>query len=167
MSTIVKIIMGDITKLKVDGIVNGVNPNLIGGGTVDAAIHKAAGPNLMEELKTLGPCKTGEAKISGGHDLLAKKIIHTVPPVWIDGNSLEEEDLTACYKSALELAVRNKLKSLAFPAIGTGAFRFPLERAFKVALESIRKFTRYSEGLDEIYIVAFNQETFEMFKKHF
>lgn len=167
MSTIVKIIMGDITKLKVDAIVNGVNANLIGGGTVDAAIHKAAGPKLMEELSTLGPCKTGEAKISSGHDLLANKIIHTVPPVWIDGSSMEEEDLANCYKSSLELAVRNKIKSLAFPAIGTGAFRFPPERAFKVALESVRKFTGYSEGLDEIYLVAFDQETFELFKKHF
>jgi len=159
--------MGDITKLKVDAIVNGVKPNLTEGGTVNAAIHKAAGPKLMEELKALGPCSIGEAKISGGYDLVAKKIIHTVPPVWIDGNSLEEEDLAACFKSALELAVRNKIKTLAFPTIGTGAYRFPLDRAFKVALESIRKFTGYSEALDEIYLVAFDQETFDLLKKHF
>ena len=167
MSTIVKIIMGDITKLQVDAIVNGVNMTLLGGGAIDAAIHKAAGPKLMEDLKSLGGCKTGEAKITDGHDLLAKKIIHTVPPVWIDGNSLEEEDLINCYKNSLELAIRNKLKTVAFPAIGTGAFRFPVERAFQVALESIRKFTGYSEAIDEIFLVAFDQETFDIFKKNF
>lgn len=167
MSTIVKIIMGDITRLQVDAIVNGTNSTLLGGGAIDAAIHKAAGPKLMAELKTLGGCKTGEAKITDGHDLLAKKIIHTVPPIWIDGNSLEEEDLISCYKNSLELAIRNKLKTVAFPAIGTGTFRFPVERAFQVALESIRKFTGYTEAIDEIFLVAFDQETFEIFKKNF
>lgn len=168
MNTVVKIIIGDITKLKVDCIVNGTNSSLSGGGgAVDAAVHKAAGPGLLEELKEIGSCKTGEAKITKGYDLPAKMIIHTVTPIWIDGNSLEDEDLGNCYKNSLELAVKNKFKSVAFPILGTGAFKFPRERAFKVAIDSVRKFTGYSEGLETIYFVAFNKENFEIFKKLF
>lgn len=168
MSTVVKIIIGDITKLKVDAIVNGTNSNFSGGGgAVDAAVHKAAGPKLVEELNLIGKCKIGEAKITQAYDLPAKMIIHTVTPIWIDGNNLEGEDLANCYKNSLELAIRSNLKSLAFPILGTGAFRFPEEMAFKIAIESIRKFTTYSEALDTIFFVAFNKENFETFKKLF
>ena len=167
MSTIVKIIIGDISKLKVDCIVNDTNPSLLEGGGINDAIQKAAGPKIMEELRNLGGCKTGEAKITAGFDLPAKKVIHTVSPQWIDGNNQEAEELANCYKNSLDLAVKNKIKSIAFPAIGTNGSKFPKETAFKIAVESVRRFTDYSDELEEIYLVALDNDDFKIFKNIF
>ncbi len=140
MNDRIEIHKGDITKLKVDAIVNAANTSLLGGGGVDGAIHRAAGPELLEFNRKLGGCQTGEAKISPGFNLPAKYIIHTVGPVWNDGKNNEDKLLANCYKNSLKLAVENGIKTIAFPAISTGVYRFPLERATKIAVTEVKKF---------------------------
>ncbi len=128
---------GDITQLDVDAIVNAANRSLLGGGGVDGAIHRAAGPGLLAECRTLGGCRTGGAKITGGHALRARHVIHAVGPVWYGGNQGEDELLASCYREALRLCIEHGLRSVAFPAISTGVYAFPLERATEIAVREV------------------------------
>lgn len=133
------LVQGDITRLEVDAIVNAANPSLLGGGGVDGAIHRAAGPGLLAECRTLGGARTGEAKLTGGHGLRARHVIHAVGPVWHGGTQGEDEALASCYRSAVHLAAERGLASIAFPAISTGAYGFPVERATRIAVEEVRR----------------------------
>ena len=168
----IEVYKGDITKLKVDAIVNAANTSLLGGGGVDGAIHRAAGPELLEFNRKLGGCLTGEAKISPGFNLPANYIIHTVGPVWNGGKNdvteaVTKEDnlLASCYKNSLRLAVENKIKTIAFPAISTGGYRFPLERATKIAVGEVIKFLKKNETIEKVIFVCFDEETFQVYKK--
>ena len=165
MKNKIEIQKGDITKLEVDAIVNAANTSLLGGGGVDGAIHRAAGPELLEYNRKLGGCKTGEAKISPGFKLPAKYIIHTVGPVWNGENNNEDNLLASCYKNSLNLAVENGVKTIAFPAISTGVYRFPLERAAKIAVTEVKKFLVKNESIEKVIFVCFDEETFEFYKK--
>ncbi len=148
----IEIMQGDITKLAVDAIVNAANKTLLGGGGVDGAIHRAAGPQLLEETRTLGGCETGQAKITAGYRLPAKHVIHTVGPVWHGGERQEDALLADCYRNSLELAAARGIENIAFPAISTGVYGFPLERATDIALTETRK---YLQGNDTIRRVIF------------
>lgn len=160
----IELYKGDITKLKVDAIVNAANTSLLGGGGVDGAIHRAVGPELLKFNKKLGGCKTGEAKISPGFNLPAKFIIHTVGPVWNGGKHNEDKLLADCYINSLKLAVENKIKSMAFPAISTGIYRFPLERATKIAITEVKKFLEKNDSIEKVIFVCFDEETYEIYK---
>ena len=135
----IALVQGDITRLDVDAIVNAANSSLLGGGGVDGAIHRAAGPELLAECRTLGGARTGEAKITGGHALLARHVIHAVGPVWHGGAQGEDEALASCYRSAMRLAAEHGLRSIAFPAISTGVYAFPIERATRIAVAEVRR----------------------------
>jgi O-acetyl-ADP-ribose deacetylase (regulator of RNase III) len=158
----IEIVEGDITRQRVDAIVNAANTTLLGGGGVDGAIHRAAGPRLLEECRALGGCPTGEAKITKGYDLPAKWVVHTVGPVWRDGLHGEDELLANCYRNSLALAARHNLHTIAFPAISTGVYRFPLERATRIAIREARGFLSQSE-IDVIF-VCFGQETLQCYQ---
>ena len=140
LETKIEIFESDITTLKVDAVVNAANKTLLGGEGVDGAIHRVAGPELLEECRTLGGCLTGQAKITKGYKLLAKYVIHTVGPVWCGGNNDEDNKLSNCYRNSLVLASVHNLKSIAFPSISTGAYRFPLERAARIAIGAVKEF---------------------------
>jgi O-acetyl-ADP-ribose deacetylase (regulator of RNase III) len=159
------VIKGDIALQKVDAIVNAANNSLLGGSGVDRSIHRAAGPSLLDECKKLGGCPTGEAKITGGHNLPAKWIIHTVGPVWDVGNYGEDEILARCYKNCLALVDQYGIKTIAFPSISTGVFRFPLERASKIALREINAFLEGNTSLEEVVIVCFNDISYQCYLK--
>ena len=165
MKNRIEIYKGDITKQNVDAIVNAANTSLLGGGGVDGAIHRAAGPELLEFNRKLGGCKTGDAKISPGFNLPAKYIIHTVGPVWNGGKDNEDNLLASCYKNSLRLAVENKIKTIAFPAISTGVYRFPLERATKIAVTEIKKFIEKNESIEKVIFVCFDEETYSVYQK--
>ena len=165
MSVRIKIQQGDITKLNVEAIVNAANTSLLGGGGVDGAIHRAAGSELLEYNKKLGGCKTGEAKITPGFNLPVKYIIHTVGPVWNGGNNNEDEFLASCYRYSLKLAAENEAKSIAFPAISTGVYRFPLKRAAKIAVEEAEKFLNQNKSIAKVIFVCFDKENFDIYSR--
>jgi len=160
----IKLIKGDITRVKTEAIVNAANKTLLGGGGVDGAIHKAAGSRLLEECRKLGGCKTGRAKITKGYNLPAKYIIHTVGPIWKGGNSREEEKLASCYRNSLKLAVEHNIKSIAFPSISTGAYGFSIKKAAHIALEEVRNFLQECNQVKEVIFVLFSDEDFEVYE---
>ena len=145
-------------------IVNAADNLLLGGGGVDGAIHKAAGALLLEECRTLNGCVTGEAKITKGYDLPAKFVIHTVGPIWQGGNNNEEQLLKSCYEKSLQIAVQNNFKSIAFPAISTGVYRFPKELAAKIAIETINEFLRDDDFFEKIILTCFSEETYQVYR---
>jgi O-acetyl-ADP-ribose deacetylase (regulator of RNase III) len=149
--------------MKVDAIVNAANTTLLGGGGVDGAIHRAAGPQLLAECRAVGPCPTGEARITGGYRLPAPYVIHTVGPVWHGGTQGEDELLASCYRSVLRLAIAHGLSTLAFPSISTGAYRFPLERACRIALGETLRFLREEDRLAEVTFVCFSPADREVY----
>jgi O-acetyl-ADP-ribose deacetylase len=165
MKNKIEIYKGDITKLKVDAIVNAANTTLLGGGGVDGAIHRAAGKELLEECRTLNGCKTGETKITKGYNLPAKYVIHTVGPVWNGGNHNEDELLASCYRNSLKLAVENRIKTIAFPAISTGVYRFPLERATKIAIDEVTKFLNNYKEIEKVIFVAFDDTAYYCYEE--
>lgn len=158
MSSRITLIRGDITTLKVDAIVNAANRTLLGGGGVDGAIHRAAGPALLKACRALNGCETGEAKITGGFGLPASYVIHTVGPVWQGGNNREQELLGQCYKKSLELAVQHQLSTIAFPNISTGVYGFPKAMAAKIAMETVKGFLETDPPLVEVIFVLFDSE---------
>lgn len=160
----IEIVHGDITRLEVDAIVNAANRTLLGGGGVDGAIHRSAGPKLLEECKTLGGCAVGEAKITKGYNLPAKYVIHTVGPVWQGGNKGEDNLLANCYKNSLRLAVEYKIKTIAFPSISTGAYSFPIERATKIALNTVKDFLTEDLKIEKVIFVCFSESDFNIYK---
>jgi O-acetyl-ADP-ribose deacetylase (regulator of RNase III) len=161
VSSKIEIVEGDITRLEVDAIVNAANTTLLGGGGVDGAIHRAAGPDLLEECRTLGGCPTGEAKITRGYRLPAKWVIHTVGPVWHGGDRGEDPLLASCYRRSLELASQRGLRSIAFPSISTGAYGFPIDRAARIAVNECRTFLEGKAALDKVLLVCFGQAALE------
>jgi O-acetyl-ADP-ribose deacetylase (regulator of RNase III) len=161
----IDIIRGDITELDVDAIVNAANATLLGGGGVDGAIHRAAGPQLLEECRTLGGCPTGEAKITRGYNLPARFVIHTVGPVWSGGNRREPEILANCYHNSLRLAARNDIKSIAFPAISCGAYGYPIEQAAEIAFRITRDFLAGDDRIDRVIFVLASDEIVRAYQR--
>jgi O-acetyl-ADP-ribose deacetylase (regulator of RNase III) len=156
------IIQGDITQQAVDAIVNAANTSLLGGGGVDGAIHRAAGPQLLKECRTLGGCPTGDAKITRGYNLPAKHVIHTVGPIWHGGKEREDELLASCYRNSFKLARLHELTTTAFPSISTGVYGFPVERASRIALREIANELKINPSLN-VVVVCFDQHTFQTY----
>lgn len=161
----VELIIGDITTLDVDAIVNAANSSLLGGGGVDGAIHKAAGPELYNECLSINGCETGKSVITSGYNLKARYIIHTVGPVWHGGTNFEFELLTSCYQTSLAIAKEKELKSIAFPGISTGAYRFPKNEAAMIAVNETKRFLDKNKYPERVIFVTFNQENFETYRK--
>jgi O-acetyl-ADP-ribose deacetylase (regulator of RNase III) len=159
----IEIMQADITLQEVDAIVNAANNSLLGGGGVDGAIHRAAGPRLLEECRRLHGCLTGSAKLTGGYDLPAKWIIHTVGPVWRGGNHNEDKLLADCYRSCLELAREYHMRSIAFPSISTGAYGFPVDRASRIAVAEIRGQLEHNALPERVVIVCFDSHTYQTY----
>ena len=162
---IIKVILGNITQENVEAIVNAANTSLLGGGGVDGAIHRAAGPELLAECRTLNGCRTGEAKITKGYRLPAKWVIHTVGPVWQGGDHQEKELLASCYRRSLELARQHNIKSIAFPAISTGVYRFPLELATKIAIAEVKNFLDTPRTIEQVLFVCFSEDSFKCYQR--
>jgi O-acetyl-ADP-ribose deacetylase (regulator of RNase III) len=163
----IEIIEGDITKQEVDAIVNAANTSLLGGGGVDGAIHRTAGPELLEETRKIGGCPTGEARVSKGYRLPAKWVIHTVGPVWAGGHKNEENLLAGCYRNSLKAAAELGVKSIAFPSISTGAYRFPLDRATEIAMTETRKFLEANENPEKVIFVCFGEKVLKTYQQVF
>lgn len=161
----IDIVRGDITKLDVDAIVNAANSTLLGGGGVDGAIHRASGPKLLAECRTLGGCAPGEAKITHGYNLPARYVIHTVGPVWTGGSRGEAETLANCYRNSLRVAVENKIKTIAFPAISCGAYRYPVEKAAQIALETTRDFLTTGDKIDKVIFVIASEDIHTVYRR--
>lgn len=160
-----EVVEGDITLQTVEAIVNAANNSLLGGGGVDGAIHRAAGPELVEECRKLKGCPTGEAKLTRGYHLPAHWVIHTVGPVWRGGNAGEDELLAACYRNSLLVAVEHGIKTVAFPSIGTGVYRFPVERASRIAIRQIRNFLNEDNTLELVRVVCFDPSTYQCYRE--
>ncbi len=159
----IAVIEGDITAQRVDAIVNAANTTLLGGGGVDGAIHRAAGPELLEECRALGGCPTGDAKMTKGYRLPAKWVIHTVGPVWRGGGHGEDELLARCYRSCFALARQHRIRTIAFPSISTGAYRFPVERASRIAVAETRLALEANSAIERVIFVCFGKEVFERY----
>jgi O-acetyl-ADP-ribose deacetylase (regulator of RNase III) len=162
VSNRVALVEGDITKQRVDAIVNAANNSLLGGGGVDGAIHRAAGPELLAECRALGGCATGHAKITCGHQLPARWVIHTVGPVWRDGHHAEAELLARCYRSCFALIEQHGIKTVAFPSISTGAYGFPMERAATIAVRETKHFLEQNGSVEKVILVAFSGSALEI-----
>jgi len=161
----IELVRGDITQIEVDAIVNAANRSLLGGGGVDGAIHRAAGPSLLEECRALNGCETGDAKITGGHNLPAGFIIHTVGPVWHGGNNNEPRLLGRCYTRSLELAEEKKLKSIAFPNISTGVYGYPKSGAAEIAIRSVKEFMQRKSSLEKVIFVVFDEDNYRIYNQ--
>lgn len=158
-------VQGDITKLEIDAIVNAANKSLLGGGGVDGAIHRAAGPDLLAECRTLGGCNTGEAKITKGHNLPARYVIHTVGPIY-NGKADDSRLLAACYHNSLKLAVENNIHTIAFPAISCGAYGYPLKDACKIAVDTTCSFLKTDTSIQQVIFALFSSELFNLYKDY-
>jgi O-acetyl-ADP-ribose deacetylase (regulator of RNase III) len=165
MTDRIEIVEGDIAKCDVDAIVNAANTSLLGGGGVDGAIHRAAGPELVAECRKLNGCRTGEAKITRGYRLPARYVIHTVGPVWNGGANREDELLANCYRNSFALAAQHDMKSIAFPAISTGRYRYPPERAAAIALSETKAFLACHEKIEKVVFVCFDTQCGETFRR--
>lgn len=165
MTTTLRALCADITTLNVDAIVNAANESLLGGGGVDGAIHRAAGPELLAECRALQGCKTGQAKITQGYRLPAKHVIHTVGPVWHGGQQGEAQLLAACYSNSLQLAAKKGLRSIAFPCISTGVYGFPVQLATRIAVQTVRAFMNENPGLEEVLFCCFSEEDLQLYQQ--
>ena len=167
MKNKIELVQGDLTEMDVDAIVNPANnPTLLGGKGVDGAIHSAAGPGLAEECRPLGGCETGDAKITGGHRLKARHVIHTVAPLYQDGQSGEPQILERCYRRCFELAHEKGLKTIAFPSVGTGFFKYPIEEASKIALSmTVEQLKRFPD-IEKVFFVLFSDSDLEIYRKN-
>jgi O-acetyl-ADP-ribose deacetylase (regulator of RNase III) len=161
----IELVLGDITRQKTDAIVNAANSSLLGGGGVDGAIHRAAGSGLLEECRELGGCPTGQAKITKGYRLPAKFVIHTVGPVWRGGSRGEDELLQSCYTNSLTIAEKNGVRSVAFPSISTGAYGFPIERAARIAVSTVRRHIQNMKTVERVVFVCFSQSDYEIYRE--
>lgn len=161
----IELVLGDITRQGVDAIVNAANTTLLGGGGVDGAIHRAAGPKLLEECRKLSGCPTGEARITRGYCLPAKFVIHTVGPVWYGGTKNEDELLKNCYRNSLNLAREYGIKTIAFPSISTGAYRFPIDRASRIAVDTVRNCLNLISEIEKVTFVCFSQSDFDIYSE--
>jgi len=161
----IEIVRGDITKLDVDAIVNAANTTLLGGGGVDGAIHRAAGPELLAQCRTLGGCRPGEAKITRGYRLPARYVIHTVGPIWRGGKRGEPETLANCYRSSLQIVVKNGIKTVAFSAISCGAYGYPIPDAAQIALETVRDFLAAADRMDKVTFVVWGDDIYDAYQQ--
>ena len=162
----IQIVRSDITKLDVDAIVNAANTTLLGGGGVDGAIHRAAGPELLAECRTLGGCRPGEAKITRGYRLPARFVIHTVGPVWWGGKHDEARTLANCYRNSLQLAVESEIKTIAFPAISCGAYGYPIEEAAHIAFKTTREFLATNGEIRNVIFVVWHEDVFDAYRRN-
>ena len=159
----IRLVLGDITRQEVDAIVNAANSSLLGGGGVDGAIHRAAGPKLLEECRGIGGCPTGEARITKGYRLPAKFVIHTVGPVWRGGQASEDALLRSCYLNSLKLAEQHEVRTIGFPSISTGAYGFPIRRAAQIAVSTVRDYLSESTAIREVTFVCFSKSDLEVY----
>ena len=163
--SIIEILRGDITKLEVDAIVNAANTTLLGGGGVDGAIHRSAGPELLAECRTLGGCRPGEAKMTRGYRLPARSVIHTVGPVWHGGKHNEAQTLADCYRNSLQLALENEVKTIAFPAISCGAYGYPLEEAARIAFTTTRDFLATNSEVQKVIFAVWSEHVYNAYQQ--
>jgi len=161
----IEVVRGDITRMRVDAIVNAANTSLLGGGGVDGAIHRAAGPQLLEECRKIGGCPTGKAKATRGYNLPAKYVFHAVGPVWHGGGHNEDELLASCYRECMRLAREHGVRTIAFPAISCGVYRFPVERAAGIAIRTIRECLKDDPQLEAVYLVCFDEPVYQAYRR--